>query len=846
MARFDPPINPTRDPNYLGLSKETDKPRPDTSMEKLFSGMGDALSGIVTTIDDSNRAAFKNQVSDAVERERGEQGVTVARASPDPLNLDRSKTLTAPRDAGDPLNLSNPNPDRVDMSNLPPGVQKVGDNIDRLKNAYTDGRLSDTYYSTRLDAEVRRIKAQFPGYRDEIDTFVKSKLGFDPANKLRESIRAELDTAKSRLEQDEKDKNRFIQANFKYDPEGAKAVLNGRKSFSDFQISVGEKQAEEHAIDVARKKIAFSNDLSSQNTDNAMGVLHQELSSAVSGSLEQAMTRIGGGTEGFLRIIQEAQKAGRPLKPEEQQAVRAGMAQLKAEVALRFDSIINTELAPGSGKTYASIIKDKTKIDGVRDIQLARIDALEKQLTDGQFGLLNLNTNLIAAVKSDTVKKLFDQDDVWKTFSALRELGGDGLINGVYSRMDSKLLDRVTKAVVGLTLNKTVTTGESVEKKIDQLEGAKKTDGNTLRGIFESHTEAVKEALKSKDTNPKVLENLVKGMYEGNVLSKFNAKDRLTIFGMMAAPEISQGLQKNNPELFQRYSTWVQRSLPGLLAVQGAKVQEGIDMGTAFNVTFDKGMFKVEETPKGPGQARQAPLLKSVQDAVTDINRGLALAKPVVEASGVDFNQYVQQVIRGIGISGQGPRNEKGFWQKLYDSVIGGGENQNVQEPTEKGSGKLSLQTSTPMSDFIGKAEGADYDTLYSGWKGPKVKVTDLTVAEALEYQAMNRAAGAESSPIGKGQFMPDTIRSLVKEGVVSLRDQLTAETQEKMIEALIERRRKQATRNGVLDREAFADALAEEWAALPTAEGKSRYEGIAGNKATVSRKKLLAMLEGR
>jgi hypothetical protein len=134
---------------------------------------------------------------------------------------------------------------------------------------------------------------------------------------------------------------------------------------------------------------------------------------------------------------------------------------------------------------------------------------------------------------------------------------------------------------------------------------------------------------------------------------------------------------------------------------------------------------------------------------------------------------------------------------------------------------------------------------LYSGWKGAPIKPTETTVAEVLEHQRANRKAGASSSPVGKGQFMPDTIRSLVADGVISLSDKLDGPTQERMIEALVERRKKLAMNpDGTVNKEKLADELAKEWASFPTREGKSHYDGDGLNKSTVSRKRLMAMID--
>lgn len=830
MARFDPEVRPTRDPSYLGLSQPLEKPKADTTYEKLFSGIGDVLSGAVTTADEHFKKQAREASEQAIEKERDAQGVGLAVQDP---------------------NLFNSNVEKVDP-NLPPGVLKAGRNIDKWREANLDGKLNDVYYSARLDSEVRRIKAQFPGHKDEIDKYFSSKLGFTPANKLRESLQREYETARSNVDKERDSLQRFVEQNAKYDPAGAKAVLDGKMSRTEFSSRVWDKQAEEKQIESARAKIALNKDVSAQQTDQVIGVLHQNLNMEVRRVLDQTVMGMAGGYKNFNDMLSKFKD--KPPSPEEAAQLRSLFGNLKAQVTNKVLDIVNSPLAQGSTETFASKIGDKSKIDGVIAIQLSPLDVIEQRLVNGEFGLLKHDLNMIAATENAAVNRLYSSDEVFSISAAVRKIGGPEFY-ALLPRLDNNLLSDTSKALTKIMNQRTMVKGESVTQQLRDMKRVGQANGNTVRQHLINQTETLKEAAKTD--NREVLTNFVNGLYSENPLPEIVMKDRLTVFGMFASPEITQSLQKH-PDLFQKYSAWVQRRLPEVLAVQGQKVQEGFE-DSSINITYENGQFRLNRLRLDPRRyytspsvmTGKSPLHSSVEEAVNDINRGLQLAKPVLEASGVNFEQYANQVIQGIVRGGIGPKKpEKGLWEKLLDA-LSGSDTQNVPEPMFKeqggNSGKLSLAPSTPMSDFIGKAEGADYDTLYGGWKGPRVKVTELTVAEALEVQRENREAGAESSPIGKGQFMPDTIRSLVREGVISLKDQLTPDVQEKMIEALIERRRKQATGpDGKLDREKFADALAQEWASFPTREGKSHYEGIAGNKATVSRKKLLAMLEGR
>jgi hypothetical protein len=62
------------------------------------------------------------------------------------------------------------------------------------------------------------------------------------------------------------------------------------------------------------------------------------------------------------------------------------------------------------------------------------------------------------------------------------------------------------------------------------------------------------------------------------------------------------------------------------------------------------------------------------------------------------------------------------------------------------------------------------------------------------------------------------------------------------MAMALLERRGLKDYESGKIGKEEFLNNLAKEWAGLPTTSGRSYYEGVGSNHATISLPKAMAM----
>lgn len=150
---------------------------------------------------------------------------------------------------------------------------------------------------------------------------------------------------------------------------------------------------------------------------------------------------------------------------------------------------------------------------------------------------------------------------------------------------------------------------------------------------------------------------------------------------------------------------------------------------------------------------------------------------------------------------------------------------------------KIYDKTLGKFLDFIGKAEGAGYNTLFGGKTNSAL--TEMNLKEVLQYQNQLYKENKISSAVGKYQIIESTLKAAMTRLGLKGEEKFSPELQDLIAKDLIKERMKQAIdkKTGKVDRKKFLIQLAKEWASLPLESGLSNYAGDKVNKATVRRK---------
>lgn len=139
------------------------------------------------------------------------------------------------------------------------------------------------------------------------------------------------------------------------------------------------------------------------------------------------------------------------------------------------------------------------------------------------------------------------------------------------------------------------------------------------------------------------------------------------------------------------------------------------------------------------------------------------------------------------------------------------------------------------LLDLIAMAEAgkAGYDAVqYGATIRPAKPPTRMTLGEIFDWI---EETPRQPHAIGRYQFIPDTLARLVAIKGYSPSTRFTPQVQDQLALILLRDAGLAAFEANTLPRRAFMKNLARIWAGLPLPNGKSYYQGYAGNKATMS-----------
>lgn len=145
-----------------------------------------------------------------------------------------------------------------------------------------------------------------------------------------------------------------------------------------------------------------------------------------------------------------------------------------------------------------------------------------------------------------------------------------------------------------------------------------------------------------------------------------------------------------------------------------------------------------------------------------------------------------------------------------------------------------------PLLSIIAKGESSgNYNAYFGNAQNKDVRLTEMTIAQVLEWQQKYVQDGSPSSAAGRYQIIRPTLESLVNQLQLDRSQKFNEAMQDRMAIALMERRGSIDYIDEKLSREQFAANIAQEWAALPKVTGpnpdQSHYAGDGLNKASIS-----------
>ena len=133
----------------------------------------------------------------------------------------------------------------------------------------------------------------------------------------------------------------------------------------------------------------------------------------------------------------------------------------------------------------------------------------------------------------------------------------------------------------------------------------------------------------------------------------------------------------------------------------------------------------------------------------------------------------------------------------------------------------------------VAEADSRDYDTVNHGTRRlPSAAPTSMTVGQIIAWVD---ATPGQPHAIGRYQFIPSTLRDLMRRSGYSYNMKFTPALQDNLADILLKDAGYDEFLEGRMGRTRFMNNLAQVWAGLPTSTGRSAYDGYAGNRATIT-----------
>lgn len=291
--------------------------------------------------------------------------------------------------------------------------------------------------------------------------------------------------------------------------------------------------------------------------------------------------------------------------------------------------------------------------------------------------------------------------------------------------------------------------------------------------------------------------------------------------------------------------------------------------------------------------------LKSAIKAKDAFNQGLSAMAPIIEANGTDEVEGIKNLMQSVSadlqkdpkqgflgwlnekldsIVAPDPRKVKGFGADsrlgraqaergaAMDAAeaesnfkeVGGTSSEfdeaDTLEPLNFTSAELDKASASggqaAILNLLGKTEGTDrgrgYDeTLgYGAYTGGDVDLTRMSLddVDALQTEMLKHPNNKfNSSALGRYQIIRTTLRSLKDELGLDGSETFTPELQDRLAQALLERRGLSRYKSGEISSKQFLNNLAKEWASLPKSNGRGAY---AGQRAATDTSSVLNALQ--
>ncbi len=752
---------------------------------------------------------------------------------------------------------------------LPVGVRQGMDRIDTLTKAKRFGSISDTNYLTQVADLVSGVKTRYSGYTKEIDEKIKSIVGVDPANALRASIVSDIDALRTQQASQQNKWDTYVAQKGSKFPVGYENMTE-----AEIRMSVAKTEKSEHDLDMYKKQYDLLTehglDARSQTKDNYSKQLNRNVAVSMNATMDSFAKKLG---PNWLDDI-----ALGKMNPESRKAAIAGVDKLIRSVDTAAVTLANSPASDKEpGTTFASVITRGGKQKELDDaIEWAKrpLMMIKKAVEEGDAVSLKLATAQLKAMESEVGLEMHRQNPELMQLEVLQKAIGPAAYNTLLTTKDTGLMEpsiRVSKDIFRIKNTKEVALeGKSLSDSIKESREKNISSPQVNREIINRPI----TLLTSKDplTTPEVKANAAKSIFLDNdpgfLLRNTPPSQKMDVYTKLVNEETRAAVKGLGPDIYQNYTKWADENFKNVFKDTASTIVYNVTSSPYYTIAYDPESNRIKTTltndgvryQAGGGGLVSAVIPKQTADAVSKLNAGLASIEGVYKDAGIDPKMATATLIRDLSLEEKNMKKEGFFYtidKAIFDKTMP------VIENEIKGINKMKdniLKTAPPALREYLKNSYAPEDSKVTDlpslilqgeskgnfnllWGGKEANLTSMTVDEVLSMQGDMAKSGAKSTAAGGPQIIRKTLAGLKKELGLKGDEMFSEGLQAQMMEKLLERRGLKDYKAGKISRQQFTNNLAKEFAALPTSDGKSYYDGDGLNKAQVTLKDLTAAI---
>lgn len=557
---------------------------------------------------------------------------------------------------------------------LPAPADRTLNRIQRIQRANEAGKLSPSEYNAAMEAEVRRVRAEYPGFRDEIDAKMRQITGITPANALRASmLRDQIALQRADASGQTFERN-YRKANDKYVAPGEENL-----PFAEYRQKVVQAQQQEHQITVSSQRLALDAAKGKGVSTQATQVVTQGLTAEADRIMAPALLP--------LEKMIAAKKDGEGFSVTEIQNLRPVIAKIRLNLDNSFEAYMDrpTDFDPahperkGSGPTFRTLINDPNAVAAMKKDYVGRAAAFEQSLTDQHFGVLNYQKLFAESTREAADAGLMQQRGM-AVLASVKKNFGDNVANIVVGDTSNgtPVLPTLQKAILAAGKLDVITPGgENPSKTAERLKDAAKKPGAepvtalTYRTQMSGLVKTMADPNLPDDAKTNAVRTVIndlKYIYTFKV-----GAGQSEAYTTLTSPEVTDSVAKMavaDPKLWQEYRGAAVKNFTGVYRSAAVDAQS-VNKVEGWKTVFDpkSNQFYAEpEKGRGPieDDARRANM-DVYQGRLDQLNQGLRVLSYILKKDGEEVGPKLLQIATAMGVDPKAPK--EGFWDGLAQAV---------------------------------------------------------------------------------------------------------------------------------------------------------------------------------